>query len=87
MLETIDEASIGRDAMLMNRVLLSTASGEYENALRLLLQGGEGVDDAAACAKKIYARVTRSQSATENRAERHVGCVGESPVALFIDEK
>ncbi|CAL6365099.1 unnamed protein product [Bathycoccus prasinos] len=26
MLETIDEASIGRDAMLMNRVLLSTAS-------------------------------------------------------------
>lgn len=53
MLETIDEASIGRDAMLMNRVLLSTASGEYENALRLLLQGGEGVDDAAACAKKI----------------------------------
>ena len=54
MLETIDETSIGRDAMLMNRVLLSTASGEYENALRLLrLQGGEGVDDAAACAKKI----------------------------------
>lgn len=52
MLETIDETSIGRDAMLMNRVLLSTASGEYENALRLL-QGGEGVDDAAACAKKI----------------------------------
>ena len=39
MLETIDETSIGRDAMLMNRVLLSTASGEYENALRLL-QGG-----------------------------------------------
>ena len=32
--------------------MLSTASGEYENALRLL-QGGEGVDDAAACAKKI----------------------------------
>ena len=53
MLETIDETSIGRDAMLMNRVLLSTASGEYENALRLL-QGGEGVDDAAACAKKIW---------------------------------
>ena len=54
MLETIDETSIGRDTMLMNRVLLSTASGEYENALRLLrLQGGEGVDDAAACAKKI----------------------------------
>jgi hypothetical protein len=52
MLETINEASIGRDAMLMNRVLLSTASGEYEHALRLL-QGGEGVDDAAACAKKI----------------------------------
>ena len=52
MLETIDETSIGRDAMLMNRVLLSTASGEYENALRLL-QGGEGADDAAACAKKI----------------------------------
>ena len=52
MLETIDEASIGRDAMLMNRALLSTASGEYENALRLL-QRGEGVDDAAACAKKI----------------------------------
>ena len=52
MLETIDEASIGRDAMLMNRVLLLTASGEYESSLRLL-QGGEGVDDAAACAKKI----------------------------------
>ena len=52
MLETIDEASIGRDAMLMNRVLLSTASGKYEDALRLL-QGSEGVDDAAACAKKI----------------------------------
>ena len=28
MLETIDEASIGRDAMLMNMVLLSTASGK-----------------------------------------------------------
>ena len=52
MLETINEASIGRDAMLMNRVLLSTASGKYEDALRLL-QGSEGVDDAAACAKKI----------------------------------
>jgi hypothetical protein len=52
MLETIDEANIGGQAMVLNRALLCTATGAYDDALQNLVQGGVG-GEAAWCAKKI----------------------------------
>jgi hypothetical protein len=52
MLETIDEANIGAQAMVLNRALFCTATGAYDDAFQNLVQGGVG-GEAASCAKKI----------------------------------
>ena len=58
MLATIDETIVGAHAMIINRVLLCTANGAYDDALRLLTGSNssssstnEGVDTS--CAKRM----------------------------------
>ena len=58
MLGTIDETIVGAHAMIINRVLLCTANGAYDDALRLLTGSNssssstnEGVDTS--CAKRM----------------------------------
>ena len=58
MLATIDETIVGAHAMIINRVLLCTANGAYDDALRLLTgsnssssSSNEGVDTS--CAKRM----------------------------------